>query len=28
MIEGKIDPTSCYRCHGRANNEKCIVCHR
>jgi len=27
-IDGRIDPTGCYRCHGRANNEKCIVCHR
>lgn len=28
MIDGKSDPTSCYRCHGRANNEKCAACHR
>ena len=27
-IEGKIDPASCYRCHGRANNERCVSCHR
>ncbi|KAF0216005.1 MAG: lipoprotein cytochrome c 5 heme-binding [Geobacteraceae bacterium] len=27
-IDGKIDPTSCFRCHGRANNEQCIVCHK
>ncbi len=27
-IEGKIDPTSCYKCHGRANNEKCSACHK
>lgn len=27
-IEGKVDPTGCYRCHGRANNEKCQSCHR
>lgn len=27
-IEGKIDPASCYRCHGRANNEQCRACHR
>ena len=27
-IDGKIDPTGCYRCHGRANNEKCVQCHR
>jgi len=26
-IEGKLDPASCYRCHGRANNERCIQCH-
>lgn len=27
-IEGKLDPASCYRCHGRSNNERCIPCHR
>jgi len=27
-IEGKMDPSSCYACHGRANNEKCAACHR
>jgi len=27
-IEGKLDPASCYRCHGRSNNERCIACHR
>lgn len=27
-IEGKIDPASCYSCHGRGNNEKCMTCHR
>ena len=27
-IEGKLDPAGCYRCHGRANNERCIACHR
>jgi hypothetical protein len=27
-IEGKIDPTGCYRCHGRSNNELCHTCHR
>jgi hypothetical protein len=27
-IEGKLDPAKCYRCHGRANNERCITCHR
>ncbi|GFO60561.1 cytochrome c [Geomonas silvestris] len=27
-IEGKLDPASCHRCHGRANNERCVVCHR
>lgn len=27
-IEGKIDPVSCYRCHGRTNNELCTACHR
>jgi hypothetical protein len=27
-IEGKLDPASCYRCHGRTNNEQCNNCHR
>jgi hypothetical protein len=27
-IEGKLDPASCYRCHGRANNQQCVTCHR
>ncbi len=27
-IEGKLDPAGCYRCHGRANNERCIACHK
>ena len=27
-IDGKTDPTGCYRCHGRTNNEQCLVCHR
>lgn len=26
-IEGKLDPASCNRCHGRGNNERCIQCH-
>lgn len=27
-IDGKIDPASCYKCHGRTNNEQCVACHR
>lgn len=27
-IEGKLDPASCYRCHGRGNNERCVACHK
>lgn len=27
-IEGKLDPASCFRCHGRGNNERCVACHR
>ena len=27
-MEGKMDPSSCYACHGRANNDKCRACHR
>jgi hypothetical protein len=27
-IDGKVDPTGCFKCHGRANNEKCSACHK
>jgi hypothetical protein len=27
-IDGKINPTSCVKCHGRQNNEGCKSCHR
>lgn len=27
-IDGRIDPTSCFRCHGRQNNEICRRCHK
>jgi hypothetical protein len=27
-MEGKMDPSSCYKCHGRANNDTCRTCHR
>jgi hypothetical protein len=27
-IDGKIDPTGCFKCHGRSNNEKCSACHK
>ena len=27
-IDGKINPASCFPCHGRQNNERCKVCHR
>ncbi|SNB46170.1 cytochrome c3 family protein [Geobacter sp. DSM 9736] len=27
-IDGKLDPTGCYRCHGRMNNKQCVACHR
>jgi hypothetical protein len=27
-IDGKIDPTGCFRCHGRQNNRMCKRCHR
>ncbi len=26
-MDGKIDPTGCYKCHGRSNNDKCAACH-
>jgi hypothetical protein len=27
-IDGRINPASCMKCHGRSNNERCIACHR
>ena len=28
QIDGKINPASCFRCHGRNNNRRCLACHR
>lgn len=28
QIDGRIDPASCVKCHGRSNNERCATCHR
>ena len=27
-IDGRINPASCFPCHGRMNNERCKVCHK
>ena len=27
-IDGRVDPTSCMKCHGRQNNERCKTCHK
>jgi hypothetical protein len=27
-IDGKINPASCMKCHGRQNNERCKTCHK
>ena len=27
-IDGRIDPVSCVKCHGRQNNERCTTCHK
>lgn len=27
-IDGRVDPTSCVKCHGRQNNERCASCHK
>ena len=27
-IDGRINPASCFPCHGRQNNERCRTCHR
>jgi hypothetical protein len=28
QIDGRMDPASCFPCHGRQNNERCRTCHR
>lgn len=27
-IDGRINPASCIKCHGRQNNERCGICHK
>ena len=27
-IDGRINPASCVKCHGRQSNERCKTCHR
>ena len=27
-IDGRINPASCMKCHGRQNNERCGTCHK
>jgi hypothetical protein len=27
-IDARLDPTACFRCHGRQNNRTCKRCHR
>ncbi|MBJ6800534.1 cytochrome C [Geomonas propionica] len=27
-VEGRINPASCLKCHGRQNNERCKTCHK
>lgn len=27
-IDGRVDPASCFPCHGRKNEERCRTCHR
>lgn len=27
-IDGRIDPSSCAKCHGRQNNQRCTTCHK
>ncbi len=27
-IDGRVNPASCFPCHGRQNNERCQACHR
>lgn len=28
QLDGRIDPGSCFRCHGNKNNDTCRACHR
>lgn len=27
-IDGRVNPASCMKCHGRQNNERCRICHK
>lgn len=27
-MDAKVDPTGCFKCHGKANNATCQACHR
>lgn len=27
QVDGRLDPASCFPCHGRKNEERCRVCH-
>lgn len=27
-IDGRVEPSKCFRCHGRRNNQVCKRCHR
>ena len=27
-IDGRINPASCVKCHGRQNNQRCATCHK
>lgn len=27
-LDGRVDPGSCYRCHGNKNDAKCRACHK
>jgi len=27
-IDGRVNPATCAKCHGRQNNEGCTTCHR
>jgi len=28
QIDGRLDPGSCYRCHGNKSDAQCRACHR
>jgi len=28
QVDGRLNPASCFKCHGRRNDWRCVACHR